>query len=116
MTRLSFAGVILHYINASGFAYSIRYMQLEYGILIALLAGLLWYSQFFGLSLGRSFFEPGSSIDTLAFCILMALNVTFSNLWGVVLKEWRGCSKRTVIVLIAGIVILIFSSFLPELM
>lgn len=85
-------------------------------IFFCALAGLLWYSQFFGLSLGRSFFEPGSSMDTLAFCILMALNVTFSNLWGVVLKEWRGCSKKTVIVLIAGIVILIFSSFLPELM
>lgn len=85
-------------------------------ILFCALAGVLWYSQFFGLSLGRSFFESGSAMDTLAFCILMALNVTFSNLWGIILKEWKGCSEKTIIVLIAGIAILIISSFLPELL
>ena len=85
-------------------------------ILFCALAGLLWYSQFFGLSLGRSFFEAGSAMDTLAFCILMALNVTFSNVWGIILKEWKGCSKKTIIVLITGIAVLIFSSFLPELL
>lgn len=83
-------------------------------ILFCALAGLLWYSQFFGLSLGRSFFESGSAMDTLAFCILMALNVTFSNVWGIILKEWKGCSKKTIIVLISGIAVLILSSFLPE--
>ena len=80
------------------------------------LAGLLWYSQFFGLSLGRSFFEAGSAMDTLAFCILMALNVTFSNVWGIILKEWKGCSRKTIVVLITGIAVLIISSFLPELL
>ena len=85
-------------------------------ILFCALAGLLWYSQFFGLSLGRSFFEAGSPMDTLAFCILMALNVTFSNVWGIILKEWKGCSRKTIAVLITGIAILIISSFLPELL
>ncbi len=79
------------------------------------LAGLLWYSQFFGLSLGRSFFAAGSSMDTLAFCILMALNVTFSNVWGIILKEWKGCSRKTILVLVSGLAVLILSSFLPEL-
>ncbi len=85
-------------------------------ILFCALAGLLWYSQFFGLSLGRSFFESGSTMDTLAFCVLMALNVTFSNVWGIILKEWKGCSKKTIVVLVAGLAILVFSSFLPELL
>lgn len=84
-------------------------------ILLCALAGLLWYSQFFGLSLGRSFFVSGSAMDTLAFCILMALNVTFSNVWGIILKEWKGCSRKTIMVLLAGIAVLIVSSFLPEL-
>ena len=84
-------------------------------ILFCALAGLLWYSQFFGLSLGRSFFEAGSAMDTLSFCILMALNVTFSNVWGIILKEWKGCSRKTIVVLITGIAVLILSSFLPEL-
>lgn len=85
-------------------------------VLFCALAGLLWYSQFFGLSLGRSFFESGSTMDTLAFCVLMALNVTFSNVWGIILKEWKGCSKKTIVVLVAGLAILVFSSFLPELL
>ena len=85
-------------------------------ILFCALAGLLWYSQFFGLSLGRSFFDTGSAMDTLAFCILMALNVTFSNVWGIILKEWKGCSRKTIVVLVTGIAVLILCSFLPELL
>ena len=85
-------------------------------LMFCILAGLLWYSQFFGLSLGRSFFESGSAMNTLAFCILMALNVTFSNVWGIILKEWKGCSRKTIVVLVSGILVLIFSSFLPELL
>ena len=85
-------------------------------LLFCALAGLLWYSQFFGLSLGRSFFEAGSAMDTLAFCMLMALNGTFSNVWGIILKEWKGCSRKTIVVLVLGIAVLILSSFLPELL
>ncbi len=84
-------------------------------VLFCLLAGALWYSQFFGLSLGRSFFETGGTMDTLSFCILMALNVTFSNVWGIILKEWKGCSKKTITVLVIGIIVLILSSFLPQM-
>lgn len=46
----------------------------------------------------------------------MALNVIFSNVWGIILKEWKGCSRKTVVVLVAGIVVLILSTFLPELL
>ena len=79
------------------------------------LAGALWYSQFFGLSLGQSFFEKGGTMFVLSFCILMALNVVFSNVWGIILKEWKGCSGKTIGVLIAGIVVLIISTFLPTI-
>ena len=85
-------------------------------LLFCALAGALWYSQFFGLSLGRSFFEAGSAMDTLSFCILMALNVTFSNVWGIILKEWKGCNSKTIMVLVCGIIVLIFSTFVPQLL
>ena len=85
-------------------------------LLFCALAGVLWYSQFFGLSLGKGFLADSPSLLTFSWCILMALNVVFSNVWGIILKEWRGCSRKTVIVLLAGIVILIISSFLPELL
>lgn len=83
--------------------------------LFCLLAGALWYSQFFGLSLGKGFLTESPTLMTLAFCILMALNVTFSNVWGIILKEWKGCSQKTITVLVVGLIILVFSTFLPQL-
>ena len=84
--------------------------------LFCALAGALWYSQFFGLSLGKGFLTESPTLMTLSFCILMSLNVTFANIWGIILKEWKGCSKKTIAVLILGICILVVSSFLPELL
>ena len=84
-------------------------------LLFCALAGALWYSQFFGLSLGKGFLTTSEVLTTLAFCILMALNVVFSNVWGIILKEWKGCSQKTIAVLIIGIIVLIVSSFLPQL-
>ena len=54
--------------------------------LFCLLAGALWYSQFFGLSLGKGFLTESATLTTLSFNILMALNVVFSNIWGIILK------------------------------
>ena len=85
-------------------------------LLFCAIAGALWYSQFFGLSLGKGFLTESPALITFAFCILMALNVTFSNVWGIILKEWKGCSSKTIVVLITGIIILIVSTFIPELL
>ena len=84
-------------------------------ILFCALAGLLWYSQFFGLSLGKGFLAGFPVLITFSWCILMALNVTFSNVWGIILKEWKGCGRKTIIVLVAGLAVLVFSTFLPQL-
>ena len=84
--------------------------------LFCALAGALWYSQFFGLSLGKGFLTESATLTTLSFCILMALNVIFANIWGLILKEWKGCSKKTIVVLVLGILVLAASSFLPELL
>ena len=83
--------------------------------LFCLLAGALWYSQFFGLSLGKGFLTESPTLMTLSFCILMALNVVFSNVWGIILKEWKGCSRKTITVLVIGIAILVVSCFLPQM-
>ena len=84
-------------------------------LLFCALAGALWYSQFFGFGIGQTFFEPGSVVAAFAWCILMALNVTFSNVWGIILREWRGVSAKTVGVLVCGLAILIFSLVFPNL-
>jgi L-rhamnose-H+ transport protein len=65
--------------------------------------------------MGKSFLEPGSVMMAFSWCILMGLNVTFSNVWGILLKEWKGASKATVYILVAGLAILIFSLIYPNL-
>lgn len=84
-------------------------------ILFCALAGLLWYSQFFGLALGKGFLVSSATLLTFSWCILMSLNVTFSNVWGIILKEWQGTTSKTKTVLVAGLIVLIVSSFLPQI-
>ncbi len=84
-------------------------------LLFCSLAGVLWYSQFFGLSLGKGFLADSPTLLTFSWCILMALNVTFSNVWGILLKEWSGTDVKTRTVLVIGLAVLIISSFLPQI-
>lgn len=81
-------------------------------ILFCALAGVLWYSQFFGLEMGKSFLSEAPILLAFSWSILMALNVTFSNVWGILLKEWAGVSKQTIATLVVGLLVLIFSIFL----
>ncbi|MDH6303782.1 L-rhamnose-H+ transport protein [Parabacteroides sp. PF5-5] len=84
-------------------------------VLFCALAGILWYSQFFGLSMGKSFFTESPVMLAFSWSILMSLNVIFSNVWGIVLKEWKGVGSKTILVLTIGICILIFSLFFPNI-
>ena len=85
-------------------------------LIFCALAGILWYSQFFGLSLGKGFLADYKTLVTFSWCILMALNVVFSNVWGIILKEWKGVSRKTILVLVIGLVVLVVSTFLPQLL
>ena len=78
-------------------------------LLFCALAGVLWYSQFFGLEMGKSFLGGSPILLAFSWSILMSLNVTFSNVWGILLKEWKGCGSRTIGVLLLGLVILVTS-------
>lgn len=84
-------------------------------VLFCALAGLLWYSQFFGLELGKTFLVASPVLLAFSWSILMSLNVVFSNVWGILLKEWNGCSRRTIAVLSLGLLILVFSIFFPSI-
>jgi L-rhamnose-H+ transport protein len=94
--------------------FSVKGSTITNNLLFCALAGILWYSQFFGLSMGKSYFEEGSVILAFSWSILMSLNVTFSNVWGILLKEWKGVSKKTITILVIGLLILVFSVFFPN--
>ncbi|MEG2492006.1 MAG: L-rhamnose/proton symporter RhaT [Alistipes sp.] len=83
-------------------------------LLFCALAGGLWYSQFFGLEMGRSLLADSPVLLAFSWSILMSLNVVFANGWGLVLKEWRGCNARTLAMLGLGVAILLFAIFFPS--
>lgn len=96
--------------NKSGKDYlSVPKNVLVNNILFCALAGVLWYSQFFGLEMGKSFLTESPVLLAFSWSILMSLNVLFSNVWGIILKEWKGVSKTTIGVLILGLAVLISS-------
>jgi len=90
------------YINVSGAVFLNN-------IAFTFLAGLLWFLQFHFYGMGKS--QVPASMEAFSWSILMALSISFSNIWGLFLKEWKGVSRKTVVVLIIGIVILILSTF-----
>ncbi|MDP4183725.1 MAG: L-rhamnose/proton symporter RhaT [Bacteroidota bacterium] len=73
------------------------------------LTGTLWFMQFFFFGMGKS--KMPVSMVAFSWSILMALNIAFSNIWGVLLKEWKGAGAKTMIILLIGILTLIFSTF-----
>ena len=50
-------------------------------------------------------------MTAFAWSILMSMNIAFSNIWGIILKEWKGAGKKTIAILVVGIVILVLSTF-----
>lgn len=96
--------------NKTGKEYfSVKNNVLVNNLLFCALAGVLWYSQFFGLEMGKSFLADSPILLAFSWSILMSLNVTFSNVWGILLKEWKGVNKSTIAVLVVGLIVLISS-------
>ncbi|MBN2863334.1 MAG: L-rhamnose/proton symporter RhaT [Bacteroidales bacterium] len=77
------------------------------------LAGLLWFLQFHFFGMGSSKLPAGMSV--FGWSILMALNIAISNIWGIILREWKGVRTKTIVVLIIGIIVLILSTFIVKL-
>lgn len=82
-------------------------------VLFSFLAGILWFLQFHFYGMGSS--KLPVEMTAFGWSILMALNISISNLWGIALKEWKGSDKKTIVVLLTGIAILILSTFIVAL-
>ena len=96
--------------NKTGKDYlSVNRSTLISNVLFCALAGGLWYSQFFGLEMGKSFLTDSPVLLAFSWSILMSLNVLFSNVWGIILKEWKGAGRKTITILVGGLIVLISS-------
>jgi L-rhamnose-H+ transport protein len=82
-------------------------------LLFTAIGGTLWYFQFFFMGMGESLLP--ASMVAFAWSILMSMNIAFSNIWGIFLNEWKGAGKKTVTILVIGIVILVMSTFVIKL-
>ncbi len=60
--------------------------------ILAALAGVIWYFQFFFYSMGQT---KMGKYDFSSWTLHMASIIIFATLWGMVLKEWKGTSRRT---------------------
>lgn len=73
--------------------------------LFSALAGATWFLQFFFYGMGESRLGngPSSWILHMAFIILVA------NMWGLVLREWKGVSRKAFATVMIGILTIILS-------
>lgn len=78
-------------------------------VVFSALGGTLWYLQFFFMGMGES--KLPVAMVAFSWSILMSMNITFSNIWGIILKEWKGAGKKSIVVLVLGLVILVLSTF-----
>jgi L-rhamnose-H+ transport protein len=72
------------------------------------LAGTTWFLQFFFYGMGESKLGNGAS----SWILHMAFIILIANMWGIVLKEWKGVSKKAFATLIIGILTILLSVLL----
>jgi L-rhamnose-H+ transport protein len=75
--------------------------------LFASLAGIIWYFQFFFYSMGQT---KMGKYDFSSWTLHMASIIIFATLWGLALKEWRGTSRRTKLLVAIGLFLLVSST------
>ncbi len=106
--------VFLNIKNKSGKDYlSVSSSVLVNNLIFSAIAGTLWYMQFFFMGMGESMLP--AAMVAFAWSILMSMNIAFSNIWGIILKEWKGVDRKTITVLVIGIVVLVLSTFVIKL-
>ena len=69
------------------------------------LAGTTWFLQFFFYGMGESKLGNGAS----SWILHMAFIILIANAWGLLLKEWKGVSKKAIYTVVAGIATIIIS-------
>lgn len=97
--------LILNFRNKSFGDYTKTSTPLISNYIFSALAGTTWFLQFFFYGMGESKLGngPSSWILHMAFIILVA------NMWGLILKEWKGVNKITSNTIFAGILVIILS-------
>lgn len=76
------------------------------------LAGITWYFQFMFYGMGTT---RMGRYNFSSWTIHMAFIIVFSNIWGLIFREWKGTSRRTHTIIFSGILALILSTIIVGL-
>jgi L-rhamnose-H+ transport protein len=97
--------MILNARNGSYGDYWNRNSPLARNYLFSALAGTTWFLQFFFYGMGESKLGNGAS----SWILHMAFIILIANGWGIILKEWKGVSRKTLVTITIGISTIILS-------
>lgn len=92
--------------NRSGGDYIDAKTPLVNNYVFSAIAGTTWYLQFMFYGMGTT--QMGK-YDFSSWSLHMSSIILFSTMWGIILHEWRGSSRRTLRLLTAGLAVLIVS-------
>jgi L-rhamnose-H+ transport protein len=73
----------------------------------AAFAGVIWYLQFFFYGMATT---KMGAYDFSSWTIHMAFIIVFSNVWGLLYREWKGSRPKTLTILSVGIAVLVLST------
>jgi L-rhamnose-H+ transport protein len=76
--------------------------------ILSALAGTTWFLQFFFYGMGESKLGNGAS----SWILHMSFIILTANMWGIILKEWKGVSNKTKTTITIGIITIILSVML----
>lgn len=76
------------------------------------LAGITWYLQFMFYGMGTT---KMGKYDFSSWTVHMAFIIVFSNIWGLIFREWKGSSRSTHRLILLGIFVLILSTLVVGL-
>ena len=75
---------------------------------LSAIAGVTWYLQFFFYTMGQTKMPEAGKFS--GWTLHMASIIIFATLWGVILHEWKGTSKKTHALIAGGIIVLVLST------
>ena len=99
--------IFLNIKNRTTKDYINKQTPLSTNYIFSALAGVTWYLQFMFYGMGTT---KMGKYDFSSWTIHMAFIIIFSNVWGIIFKEWKGSSRRTHQLIVTGIVVLILST------
>lgn len=89
-----------NYLNSGNASLFINY-------LFCAIAGITGFMEFMFYGMGTT--QMGK-YDFASFSIHLAFVIIFSNIWGLIAHEWKGCSKHTIKLILLGIFVLMLST------